>query len=54
MTLAWRRYAVRAILANPCYTGHQVWNRAAQGRGTARRGRRRARPHGQAPVERDR
>ena len=25
--LAWSKMAVRAILANPRYTGHQVWNR---------------------------
>lgn len=25
--LAWNKFAVRAILANPRYTGHQVWSR---------------------------
>ena len=25
--IAWNKFAVRAILANPRYTGHQVWNR---------------------------
>lgn len=25
--IAWNKYAVRAILANPRYTGRQVWNR---------------------------
>jgi site-specific DNA recombinase len=25
--IAWSKGAVRAILANPRYTGHQVWNR---------------------------
>ncbi|MFI7453680.1 recombinase family protein [Nonomuraea sp. NPDC049714] len=25
--LAWSKYAVRVILTNPRYTGHQVWNR---------------------------
>ena len=24
---AWNKFAVRAILANPRYTGHQVWNK---------------------------
>ncbi|MEU4323884.1 recombinase family protein [Nonomuraea dietziae] len=26
-TIAWSKYAVRAILLNPRYTGHQVWNK---------------------------
>lgn len=26
-TVAWSKYAVRAILLNPRYTGHQVWNK---------------------------
>jgi site-specific DNA recombinase len=25
--VAWNKFAVRAILANPRYTGHQVWNK---------------------------
>jgi site-specific DNA recombinase len=25
--IAWNKFAVRAILSNPRYTGHQVWNR---------------------------
>ena len=25
--IAWNKFAVRAILVNPRYTGHQVWNR---------------------------
>jgi len=25
--IAWNKFAVRAILANPRYTGHQVWNK---------------------------
>jgi hypothetical protein len=24
--IAWSKFAVRAILANPRYTGHQVWS----------------------------
>ncbi|WP_438490361.1 recombinase family protein [Streptomyces sp. S186] len=27
--IAWSKGAVRAILSNPRYTGHQVWNRSA-------------------------
>jgi len=50
--IAWSKFAVRAILANPRYTGHQVWNKQ-RGSAPGRR-RRRAGPHDQASLERNR
>src|SRR6266404_1224349 len=50
--IAWNKFAVRAILANPRYTGHQVWNKQRKRRSADRRRGRRARPHEQAALER--
>ncbi len=52
--IAWAWIAVRAILANPRYTGRQVWNKQRKDEVLHRRRRRRARPHHQAALERAR
>ena len=52
--IAWAYSAVRAILANPRYTGRQVWNKQRKDEVLIDVERRRARPHHQAAVERAR
>jgi hypothetical protein len=52
--IAWKKFAVRAILINPALHRPPGMEQAAQGRGAHRRRRRRARPHDQAALERHR
>ena len=49
--IAWSWSAVGAILANPRYTGRQVWNRQPKSEVLIDVERRRARPHHQADLE---